>query len=197
LFFHGVNNYTTASPNFFTKTDYIAEIGSGSRFPSHFPSQIRIVKAWTCKSTIFRRQTYKIIIILLRFYLTLPIFLLSLIITKENENMNKAELKKLVWKTKIETTYRYGVTTLGAPLNGPQLEKAKWETGVTVMTSEKHVVVGLDDRGCRKFASIKVIHCKTPFFQFVSEGKDWWEAVLNNRTLLNVILNMAKDKGLF
>ena len=79
LFFHGVNNYSTVSPNFFTKTDYIAEIGSGSRFPSYFPSQIRIVKAWTCKSTIFRRQTCKIIIILLSFWLTLPIFLLSLI----------------------------------------------------------------------------------------------------------------------
>ena len=55
----------------------------------------------------------------------MPILLLSLIITKENKNMNKAELKELVRKARIETTYRYGVTTLGAPLNGPQLEKAK------------------------------------------------------------------------
>lgn len=111
--------------------------------------------------------------------------------------MNKAELKKLVWAAKIETTYRYGVTTLGAPLNGAQLEKAKFGADVTVITGDKSIVVGLDDRGCRKFASVKMITCKTQYFACSSEGKDWWEAVLNNRVLLNTILDLAKAKGLF
>lgn len=111
--------------------------------------------------------------------------------------MNKAELKKLVWAAKIETTYRYGVTTLGAPLNGAQLEKAKFGADVTVITGDKSIVVGLDDRGCRKFASVKMITCKTQYFACSSEGKDWWEAVLNNRVLLNTILDLAKAKALF
>lgn len=111
--------------------------------------------------------------------------------------MNKAELKELVWKARIETTYRYGVTTLGAPLNGPQLEKAKLGADITVIAGDKSVVTGLDDKGRRKFASIKMITCKTQYFACSSEGKDWWEAVLNNRVLLNVILDIAKAKGLF